>query len=102
MYKIMMTSGGGTRRVFTSGLTYYEALDLCDQLDYEWVDENGFAWTLEIEEEQTMRVWEIQNLEDGATYVRRGLRSALIAMRFHELSTGHFTWKLRSYIKEVA
>lgn len=51
MYKIMMISGGGTRRVFTSGLTCYEALDLCDQLNYEWVDENGFAWTLEIEEE---------------------------------------------------
>lgn len=49
-----------------------------------------------------MRVWEIQNLEDGALYVRRELRSALIAMRFHELSTGHFTWRLRSYVKEVA
>lgn len=50
-----------------------------------------------------MRVWEIQNLEDDARYVRQELRSVLIAMRFHELSTGHFRWKLRSYIKkEVA
>lgn len=49
-----------------------------------------------------MRVWELVNLEDGATYVRRKLRGVLIAMRFHELSTGHFTWKLRSYVKEVA
>lgn len=47
-----------------------------------------------------MRVWELVNLEDGALYVRRGLRSVLIAMRFHELSTGHFRWKLRSYIKK--
>lgn len=49
-----------------------------------------------------MRVWEIQNLEDGALYVRRELRSALITMRFHELSTGHFTWRLRSFIMEVS
>ena len=49
-----------------------------------------------------MRVWEIKNLEDGATYVRRGLHGVMVAMRFHELSTGHFTWKLRSYVKEVA
>lgn len=47
-----------------------------------------------------MRVWELVNLEDDARYVRRGLHSLLIAMRFHELSTGHFTWKLRSYIKQ--
>lgn len=49
-----------------------------------------------------MRVWEVQNLVDDTRYVRRGLHSALIAMRFHELTTGHFAWKLRSYVKEVA
>lgn len=51
MYKIMMSSWGGTRREMYSGLSYKEALEICE--DYGWVacPDDGYEWDLEIEEE---------------------------------------------------
>ena len=49
MCKIMMVSWGGTEREFLSGLTYEEALQICE--DNNWVMDTGYIWDLVIEEE---------------------------------------------------
>lgn len=51
MYKIVMTSWGGTRKDMFTGLSYEEALEICE--GYGWVasPDGGYEWDLEIEEE---------------------------------------------------
>lgn len=50
-YRITMSSGTGTDRVFMSGLTNKEAFDICTNYEWHWTDENGFDWYLTIEED---------------------------------------------------
>ena len=47
-YKIKMTSGGGTEYTYLDGLTYKEALQICE--DNHWTVDNGIFWDLCIEE----------------------------------------------------
>ena len=50
MYKIVMTSMGGTRVDMFTDLTYDNAVAICE--DYGWVacPDDGYVWDLEIEE----------------------------------------------------
>ena len=48
-YKIKMTSGHGTEYAYLDGLTYEEALQICE--DNYWIVDKGFIWDLYIEEE---------------------------------------------------
>lgn len=51
-YKIVMESCGGTSRDFMSGFdTWEEAEEMAESYDYEFCDENGFVWSLSVEEE---------------------------------------------------
>ncbi len=51
MYKIVMTSWGGTRHTMYEGLTYREAEKICDGYGWEIAPDGGYVWDLEIEEE---------------------------------------------------
>lgn len=51
MWKITMSSGGGTVRTFASGLSKEEAEEIAAGYGWEFVDENGFAWALDVEED---------------------------------------------------
>lgn len=48
---VKMASGGGTVYRFASGLTEEEALDMCADNNWQYVDENGFVWELYAEED---------------------------------------------------
>lgn len=45
-WTVIMQSEGGTTYNFMSCLTEQEALDLCVQYNWQFVDENGFEWGL--------------------------------------------------------
>ena len=49
-YAVMQISGS-TKRCGGWFPTYKEAEEFCDYYDWEWMDENGFVWSLIIEEE---------------------------------------------------
>lgn len=51
LYKIVMTSWGGTRRDMFHRMSYDEALEMCEF--YNWVvcPDGGYEWDLEIEED---------------------------------------------------
>lgn len=48
-FKIMLNSGHGTSREYMSGLTYKEAISVCNDMD--WHLDTGFIWDLSIEKE---------------------------------------------------
>ena len=48
-YRVVKTSMGGTRRPVWTGLSYTEAVGLCEF--YGWELDEGYVWDLEIEEE---------------------------------------------------
>ena len=50
-YRIVMTSWGGTRKEMFSGLTYKEALEICEGYNWTVCPDGGYEWDLEIEEE---------------------------------------------------
>ena len=50
-WKIIMSSGHGTVYDYCGGLTYDEALDICESYNWTWADENEFDWDLEIVED---------------------------------------------------
>lgn len=35
-----------------SGLSFKEAQEMCEQYDWTWIDENCFAWDMEIEDDE--------------------------------------------------
>ena len=49
-YCIVMHSGGGTDRIYMSELTFKEANEICESMNWEFVDENCFVWDLSIED----------------------------------------------------
>ncbi len=52
MYKIVMVSWGGTKHDFASDLSYDEALQICEDNNWEYSYEpGGYVWDLEIEED---------------------------------------------------
>lgn len=51
MPKVYMTSGNGCEFLFQSCSTEQEAIDLCDGFGWEYIDDNGFRWSLEIRED---------------------------------------------------
>ncbi len=48
-YKIIMKSWGGTSIEMMSDLTFREAYDICENLNWQY--DAGYIWDLEIEEE---------------------------------------------------
>ena len=48
---IYMVSGQGCEFLFQNCETEQEAVQICESLDWEIVDENGFHWSLEIRED---------------------------------------------------
>lgn len=50
MYKIVLTSWGGTCVDYCTGLTYEEACDMYNSMEGIY-DDGGYLWDLEIEEE---------------------------------------------------
>lgn len=51
MFKITMESGGGTVREFMGGFeSEEEAIRTADFYDWNFTDENGFDWSLDVEE----------------------------------------------------
>ena len=51
MYRIVMTSWGGTRHTMYEGLTYREAEEICEGYGWSVAPDGGYEWDLEIEEE---------------------------------------------------
>ena len=51
MYKIVMTSWGGTRCDMFTDLSYEEAYELCESYGWQASPNGGYVWDLEIEEE---------------------------------------------------
>lgn len=58
MYKIVMTSWGGTRRDFMCGFTTFrEAQRVCEE--HNWIfEDGGYIWDLEVEEDSYCEVKE--------------------------------------------
>ena len=50
MYQIIMVARS-VKRPFLGGLSWQEASRMCDRYNWEWMDENGFVWDLEIDSE---------------------------------------------------
>ena len=48
MYKIYMQSGL-TVYVFASFDNYEDALEFCELYNWEYIDENGFQWSLDLD-----------------------------------------------------
>lgn len=48
-FKIIAESWGGTRRDYMTGLSHEEALDVCE--DMNWQLDTGYIWDLVIEED---------------------------------------------------
>lgn len=51
LYAITMSSGGGTTYNYMSGLSWKDANEICDNMNWEFCDENCFVWSLDIEED---------------------------------------------------
>lgn len=60
-WTVFMQSEGGTIYDFASGLTEKEALELCVQYDWKFMDENGFVWELYAEADR-ISAFEMQPL----------------------------------------
>lgn len=50
MFKIVMTSWGGTCRDMYTGMTYNEAYEVCENYQWQVCYDGGYVWDLEIEE----------------------------------------------------
>lgn len=50
MFKVIIRSRI-VKHDFMSGLSFKEAEELCEEYDWVWVDENGFAWDMEIDDD---------------------------------------------------
>ena len=51
LYRITMSSGHGTVKEYMGGLWREDAEAICNEYNWHWVDENGFEWELDIEED---------------------------------------------------
>lgn len=51
MFKIVMKSDGGTRRDYSTGLSYDDAYEICECVGWVASPDDGYVWDLEIEEE---------------------------------------------------
>lgn len=49
-FKIVMVSRS-VKHDFMGGLSFAEAQELCEFYNWEYMDENGFVWDLEIEDD---------------------------------------------------
>lgn len=47
-YNVILTSWGGTNRVFVQDVTIEEAVEICESHNWEW-DDGGYIWDMEIE-----------------------------------------------------
>ena len=53
-WKIVMESGGGTRYDFMGGFeTEEEAIQVAQSYEWHFTDENGFDWSLDVDEDET-------------------------------------------------
>jgi hypothetical protein len=50
MFEVYKESSGGVKRYVTEFDTEEEAVEFCDSMDWEYVDENRFVWDLDYRE----------------------------------------------------
>ena len=52
MFKIMLSSGHGTEKLFADGLSEEEAVRICEEYNWEYqINGEGFVWDMIIEED---------------------------------------------------
>lgn len=51
MFKVQIVSAGGVRYDLICGLTEQEAIDFCEENNWEYMDENCFVWDLDYVED---------------------------------------------------
>ena len=49
-YKVVMRSWGGVKRDMYVNLTRAEAMEICEDYDWQVAPDGGYVWDLEIEE----------------------------------------------------
>ena len=49
LFRIMLVSGGGTRREYIGGLNFEDAYHICE--NNQWEIDLGYIWDMEIEED---------------------------------------------------
>lgn len=51
-YTLYIVSDGGTKLPFLSNVLYNMAFEEAEYYNWRWIDENGFEWRMEIEEDE--------------------------------------------------
>lgn len=51
MYKIMLESWGGTRKVLIEDMSYDDALEFCESYNWEYCMNGGYIWDMIIDEQ---------------------------------------------------
>lgn len=51
MYKIMLESWGGTRKVLIEDMSYDDALEFCESYNWEYCMDGGYIWDMIIDEQ---------------------------------------------------
>ena len=72
MFKIVMSSWGGTRRDMFTDLTYEEAYAICESYGWQASPDGGYVWDLEIEEHPQI----IKNCPDESLKIKTKRREA--------------------------
>ena len=72
-WKVVMVSDGGTKRDFSSDFkSEAEAISAAEEADWHFVDENGFEWRLEVEEDLSA-IQKIQRIDTPKRLKQRAL-----------------------------
>ena len=50
-YTLYIISDGSIKLAFLSNVSYDEALQEAEYYNWRWIDENGFEWRMEIDED---------------------------------------------------
>lgn len=51
LYKIVLETWGGTRKVYCEDLTYENALEFCESCNWEMCIDGGYIWDMVIAEQ---------------------------------------------------
>ena len=49
MYNIYLVSTRGTKKHYIECTTETEAYEICEEMNWEYTDENGFTWKMSVE-----------------------------------------------------
>lgn len=62
-YPVYLSSGQGTKKLFSVCKTEQEAKDLCSQYNWQYMDENNFVWAMEYDERETEQKGDVSTCE---------------------------------------